>query len=189
MLVFCKLRWSCHWSLHASFSCLCRSDQLNVGDYIKSVNGINLTKLRHEEIISLLKNVGERVLLEVEYELPPTGTFEFKLWMLSRGVQGQRVNHSSEVRCSQTWNHIGRHGRQYWMILKNRGRLRKPWGARDDVFFSGAPFTHEVSFLYTTRHTQKCFFLFSYGKKIYKNLENGATERKKKFSLAHSGLP
>ncbi|XP_078103445.1 glutamate receptor-interacting protein 2-like [Sander vitreus] len=50
-----------------------RSDQLNVGDYIKSVNGINLTKLRHEEIISLLKNVGERVLLEVEYELPPTG--------------------------------------------------------------------------------------------------------------------
>lgn len=53
----------------------CRSDQLNVGDYIKSVNGINLTKLRHEEIISLLKNVGERVLLEVEYELPPTGRF------------------------------------------------------------------------------------------------------------------
>ncbi|XP_030633046.1 glutamate receptor-interacting protein 2 [Chanos chanos] len=48
-----------------------RSDQLNVGDYIKSVNGINLTKLRHDEIISLLKNVGERVLLEVEYELPP----------------------------------------------------------------------------------------------------------------------
>lgn len=54
----------------------CRSDQLNVGDYIKSVNGINLTKLRHEEIISLLKNVGERVLLEVEYELPPTGRFQ-----------------------------------------------------------------------------------------------------------------
>lgn len=54
-----------------------RSDQLNVGDYIKSVNGINLTKLRHEEIISLLKNVGERVLLEVEYELPPTGTYMY----------------------------------------------------------------------------------------------------------------
>ena len=44
-----------------------------MGDYIKSVNGINLMKLRHEEIISLLKNVGERVVLEVEYELPPTG--------------------------------------------------------------------------------------------------------------------
>ncbi|KAG7228195.1 hypothetical protein INR49_013358 [Caranx melampygus] len=47
------------------------SDQLNVGDYIKSVNGINLSKLRHDEIISLLKNIGERVVLEVEYELPP----------------------------------------------------------------------------------------------------------------------
>uniref|UniRef100_A0A3B3S9Q5 PDZ domain-containing protein n=1 Tax=Paramormyrops kingsleyae TaxID=1676925 RepID=A0A3B3S9Q5_9TELE len=43
-----------------------RSDQLNVGDYIKSVNGINLTKLRHDEIISLLKNVGERVMLELQ---------------------------------------------------------------------------------------------------------------------------
>ncbi|MGH0156859.1 UNVERIFIED_CONTAM: hypothetical protein FKN15_033545 [Acipenser sinensis] len=53
-----------------------RSDQLNVGDYIKSVNGINLTKFRHDEIISLLKNVGERVVLEVEYELPPV--YEFK---------------------------------------------------------------------------------------------------------------
>lgn len=50
-----------------------RSDQLNVGDYIKSVNGINLTKLRHDEIISLLKNIGERVVLEVEYELPLAG--------------------------------------------------------------------------------------------------------------------
>ncbi|XP_063316800.1 glutamate receptor-interacting protein 1 isoform X6 [Pelmatolapia mariae] len=48
-----------------------RSDQLNVGDYIRSVNGINLAKFRHDEIISLLKNVGERVVLEVEYELPP----------------------------------------------------------------------------------------------------------------------
>lgn len=59
--------------LFSSFCFPCRSDQLNVGDYIKSVNGINLTKLRHDEIISLLKNVGERVVLEVEYELPPAG--------------------------------------------------------------------------------------------------------------------
>ncbi|XP_068611137.1 glutamate receptor-interacting protein 1 [Brachionichthys hirsutus] len=48
-----------------------RSDQLNVGDYIRAVNGINLAKFRHDEIIGLLKNVGERVVLEVEYELPP----------------------------------------------------------------------------------------------------------------------
>uniref|UniRef100_A0A672KJL5 Glutamate receptor interacting protein 2 n=1 Tax=Sinocyclocheilus grahami TaxID=75366 RepID=A0A672KJL5_SINGR len=64
-----------------------RSDQLNVGDYIKSVNGINLTKLRHDEIISLLKNIGERVVLEVEYELPspaPDSTFGFVDWHRSR---------------------------------------------------------------------------------------------------------
>uniref|UniRef100_A0A8C6NT46 Glutamate receptor interacting protein 1 n=1 Tax=Nothobranchius furzeri TaxID=105023 RepID=A0A8C6NT46_NOTFU len=55
-----------------------RSDQLNVGDYIRSVNGINLAKFRHDEIISLLKNVGERVVLEVEYELPPGSGVVFK---------------------------------------------------------------------------------------------------------------
>lgn len=57
-----------------------RSDQLDVGDYIKSVNGINLTKFRHDEIISLLKNVGERVVLEVEYELPPVCKWDGHVW-------------------------------------------------------------------------------------------------------------
>uniref|UniRef100_A0A8C9W4G1 Glutamate receptor interacting protein 1 n=1 Tax=Scleropages formosus TaxID=113540 RepID=A0A8C9W4G1_SCLFO len=57
-----------------------RSDQLCVGDYIKSVNGINLTKFRHDEIISLLKNVGERVVLEVEYELP-------SVWVMFKNVE------------------------------------------------------------------------------------------------------
>ncbi|KAM5279656.1 glutamate receptor-interacting protein 2 [Ctenodactylus gundi] len=48
-----------------------RSDLLTVGDHIRSVNGIRLARLRHDEIITLLRNVGERVVLEVEYELPP----------------------------------------------------------------------------------------------------------------------
>uniref|UniRef100_A0A672JXA3 Glutamate receptor-interacting protein 1-like n=1 Tax=Sinocyclocheilus grahami TaxID=75366 RepID=A0A672JXA3_SINGR len=68
-----------------------RSDQLNVGDYIKSVNGINLTKFRHDEIISLLKNVGERVVLEVEYELPPhpaTSYYICKNCVFFHGVGG-----------------------------------------------------------------------------------------------------
>ncbi len=47
-----------------------RSDALEVGDYIMSANGIRTSMLRHEEIISLLKNAGDRVMLEVEYELP-----------------------------------------------------------------------------------------------------------------------
>ncbi|EHA98687.1 Glutamate receptor-interacting protein 2 [Heterocephalus glaber] len=47
-----------------------RSDLLTVGDHIRSVNGIHLARLRHDEIVALLRNVGERVVLEVEYELP-----------------------------------------------------------------------------------------------------------------------
>ncbi|KAK2139759.1 hypothetical protein NP493_6218g00000 [Ridgeia piscesae] len=47
-----------------------RSDALEVGDYIVSVNGIRTALLRHEEIVNLLKNAGGSVILEVEYELP-----------------------------------------------------------------------------------------------------------------------
>uniref|UniRef100_A0A8C2WV72 Glutamate receptor interacting protein 2 n=1 Tax=Cyclopterus lumpus TaxID=8103 RepID=A0A8C2WV72_CYCLU len=84
-----------------------RSDQLNVGDYIKSVNGINLTKLRHEEIISLLKNVGERVLLEVEYELPPTGEWSTScpLQVSTRRCEGPEVI-STMRRTSKTFEYI-----------------------------------------------------------------------------------
>ncbi|CAM9352500.1 unnamed protein product [Lampetra fluviatilis] len=48
-----------------------KSDQLCVGDYLHSVNGIHVSRLRHEEIVSLLRSIGERALLEVEYPLPP----------------------------------------------------------------------------------------------------------------------
>ncbi|XP_069141413.1 glutamate receptor-interacting protein 1-like isoform X2 [Argopecten irradians] len=47
-----------------------RSDCLEIGDYILSVNGIKTVDMKHDEIISLLRNVGEQVLLEVEYQLP-----------------------------------------------------------------------------------------------------------------------
>ena len=43
---------------------------MEVGDYIVSVNGIRTAMLRHDEIISLLKNAGDTVTIEVEYELP-----------------------------------------------------------------------------------------------------------------------
>lgn len=50
-----------------------RSDALQVGDNIISVNGIRTASLKHEEIVNLLKNAGDRVVLEVEYELPDSG--------------------------------------------------------------------------------------------------------------------
>lgn len=48
------------------------SDRLQTGDYIASVNGIKTGRMKHAEIISLLKNVGHTVSLEIEYQLPPT---------------------------------------------------------------------------------------------------------------------
>ena len=53
--------------------CFCvaiRSDALVVGDFILSVNGIRTSGLKHDEIINLLKNAGEKITLEVEYEMP-----------------------------------------------------------------------------------------------------------------------
>ena len=47
-----------------------RSDSLEVDDVILSVNGIKTTGMKHDEIINLLKNIGEQVILEVEYQLP-----------------------------------------------------------------------------------------------------------------------
>ena len=35
------------------------------------MNGINTSRLRHEDIINLLKNVGDVLNLGIEYELPP----------------------------------------------------------------------------------------------------------------------
>ncbi|GLV41714.1 hypothetical protein CBL_20467 [Carabus blaptoides fortunei] len=48
-----------------------RSDQLAPGDRVRSVNGINTTRMRPEELGSLLDNVlGETATLEIEYTLP-----------------------------------------------------------------------------------------------------------------------
>ncbi|CAL4128743.1 unnamed protein product, partial [Meganyctiphanes norvegica] len=47
-----------------------RSDALNTGDYILAVNGVKTHSLTHNQIIQLLKNAGEKVELEVEYEIP-----------------------------------------------------------------------------------------------------------------------
>lgn len=47
-----------------------RSDLLQIGDVLLSVNGIKTSCMKHDEIVNLLKNADECVRLEVEYELP-----------------------------------------------------------------------------------------------------------------------
>ncbi|XP_017779337.1 PREDICTED: glutamate receptor-interacting protein 2-like, partial [Nicrophorus vespilloides] len=46
------------------------SDQLAPGDRIHSVNGINTSRMRPEEVSTLLDNVDGNALLEIEYCLP-----------------------------------------------------------------------------------------------------------------------
>ena len=48
-----------------------RSDELQIGDMIMSINGIKTQGLKHEEIIDLIKNAGDALCLEFEYNLPP----------------------------------------------------------------------------------------------------------------------
>lgn len=51
------------------------SDQLTPGDRIHSINGINTTRMRSEDVTNLLDNVDGNALLEIEYCLPNYGEY------------------------------------------------------------------------------------------------------------------
>lgn len=60
-----------------------RSDQLAPGDRVRSVNGINTTRMRPDELASLLDNVlADTATLEVEYNMPEYSTFKCHLIFL-----------------------------------------------------------------------------------------------------------
>lgn len=44
-------------------------------DYLSAVNGISVEQLKHEEIVTLLKNTGSQVTIQVKYPLPNKGRF------------------------------------------------------------------------------------------------------------------
>ncbi|TMS39284.1 hypothetical protein L596_005833 [Steinernema carpocapsae] len=46
-----------------------RCDQLQVGERIRSVNGIAVGDLNHEQVLTVLRSAGDRVQLEIEYDL------------------------------------------------------------------------------------------------------------------------
>ena len=48
-----------------------RCDVLCVGDVIVSIDGVKTTRLRHEEIVDLLRRGGDQLRMEIEYPLPP----------------------------------------------------------------------------------------------------------------------
>ncbi len=49
----------------------CRSEALQVGDYILSINGTPTEHLVHTEVNALLQNAGNVVNLEISFETPP----------------------------------------------------------------------------------------------------------------------
>ncbi|XP_062613191.1 glutamate receptor-interacting protein 1-like isoform X1 [Saccostrea cucullata] len=78
-----------------------RSDALLEGDFIVSVNGIKTRDMKHDEVINLLKNTGEQVLLEVEYQLPDTG-----------------LSDSFSVCCKQHIIHLVREGKSFGFTIR-----------------------------------------------------------------------
>ncbi|KAK0399663.1 hypothetical protein QR680_003151 [Steinernema hermaphroditum] len=46
-----------------------RCDQLQVGERIRSVNGIAVGELNHDQVLTVLRSAGDRVQLEIEYDL------------------------------------------------------------------------------------------------------------------------
>ena len=60
-----------------------RSDLVQVGDFMTAVNNIKTATLRHDEVINLLKNAGEKVTLEIEYEIPPLRELNFLYLFIS----------------------------------------------------------------------------------------------------------
>jgi Periplasmic protease len=47
-----------------------RCDALCAGDRVTAVNGISTSRLKHDEIVNLLRGVEDRAVLELEYPLP-----------------------------------------------------------------------------------------------------------------------
>ena len=65
-----------------------RSDLVQVGDFMTAVNNIKTATLRHDEVINLLKNAGEKVTLEIEYEIPPLRELDFLCLFISIVCEG-----------------------------------------------------------------------------------------------------
>lgn len=47
-----------------------KADVLDTGDILTGINGIKTAGLKHEQIIDLIKQVGEQLVLDIEYDLP-----------------------------------------------------------------------------------------------------------------------
>jgi C-terminal processing protease CtpA/Prc len=47
-----------------------KADVLEIGDILLGINGIKTAGLKHEHVIDLIKQVGDQLTLDIEYDLP-----------------------------------------------------------------------------------------------------------------------
>ena len=47
-----------------------KADILDIGDVLLAINGIKTAGLKHEQVIDLIKQVGDQLTLDIEYDLP-----------------------------------------------------------------------------------------------------------------------
>ena len=52
-----------------------KADVLEIGDVLLGVNGIKTAGLKHEQVIDIIKQVGDQLSLDIEYDLP-----KWRMW-------------------------------------------------------------------------------------------------------------
>jgi S1-C subfamily serine protease len=60
-----------------------KADVLEIGDLLLGINGIKTAGLKHEQVIDLIKQVGDQLTLEIEYDLPKWRMYNHKSFFLS----------------------------------------------------------------------------------------------------------
>lgn len=56
-----------------------KADVVEIGDILLGINGIKTAGLKHEQVIDLIKQIGDQLTLDIEYDLPKWRKFTFFL--------------------------------------------------------------------------------------------------------------
>ena len=59
-----------------------KADVVEIGDVLLGINGIKTAGLKHEQVIDLIKQIGDQLTLDIEYDLTKWRKFTFFLWFL-----------------------------------------------------------------------------------------------------------
>lgn len=129
------------------------SDQLMPGDRIHNINGINTSRLRPDDVITLLSNVEERALIDVEYSIPDCGKsspnkpksipkFQRSNFFQCRITKFTMYNIKSNKHCGGTRRRLIRNNLTWWRAWRspiNTGfsyyTCETPWPSTQVIIF------------------------------------------------------